>query len=103
MKPAAVPNLGASLALGAFVLLADLCNAIYAVHGRRPSSAFLLLCYLGVAGLVAHWILADCRRLGVPRSVDQGWLLLACWPLVLPYHLIKTRRSRGLVTLGGFV
>jgi len=103
MQRTAIPNSGATAALAVFLVLANVGSGLYAANRRHPSEAFLWICYLVVALLVAYWILADSRRLGVPGSVDEGLYLFAVWPLALPYHLFKTRRGRGFVTLAGFV
>ena len=103
MKRAKIPNLGATLALSLFLVVANVGNGLYAAHGLQPSEAFLWICYLGTALLVAYWVLADSRRLGVRGSVDQGWFLFAVWPLALPYYLFRTRHWKGFVTLAGFL
>src|SRR5262245_22888885 len=103
MKMAEVPNRGATFALALFLFVANAAGALYAARGVQPSEAFLWLCYLVVAFLVAHWVLVDERRLGIPGSVDQGWFLFAVWPLALPYYLFRTRRWRGFIALGWFV
>jgi drug/metabolite transporter (DMT)-like permease len=103
MKIASVPNPWATAALGVFFLVANMIGMVYAVRRIEPSGSFLLLYYLGAALVVAHWIIADSRRLNVPSSVDQGWFLIAAWPICLPYHLFKTRHWRGVVTLAGLL
>ena len=103
MKWARVPNLGATLALSVFLVVANVGNGLYAAHGLQPSEAFAWICYISVALLVAYWVQADSRRLGVPGSVDQGWFLFAIWPLALPYYLFRTRKWKGFITLAGFV
>lgn len=103
MRMTKVPNPGATFALGAFFLVANMIAMTYAARRVEPSSSFLLLYYLGAVLVVTYWILADSRRLGVPSSVDQGWFLIAAWPIGLPYHLFKTRRWKGAVTLAGLI
>jgi hypothetical protein len=98
-----IPNLAATALMGAFFLLANLGNAFYAAGGREPSGGFVLLYYLGFGYAIAYWIHADNHRLGRRDSLDQGWLIFAIWPLALPYHLFKTRRLRGAVTLVGLI
>ena len=103
MKVAKIPNPGATLALGMFFLVANMVAMVYALHRLQPSASFLWLYYLGSALVVTYWILADGRRLGVSRVVDQGFFLIAAWPVCLPYHLFKTRRLKGAVTLVGLL
>jgi hypothetical protein len=103
IEMAKVPNPRATFALGVFFLVVNMIAMVYALRGIEPSGSFLLLYYLGAALVVAYWILADSRRLGVPSSVDQGWFLITAWPVCLPYHLFKTRRWKGFLTLAGLL
>jgi hypothetical protein len=98
-----VPNPRATLALGVFFLAVNLANAVYTAHRVRPSAAFAVMYYGGTALLVGYWILADARRLGIPRTVDVGWFVVSGWPLALPYHLVKTRGAKGGVALLGLI
>jgi hypothetical protein len=98
-----VPNPGATALLTAFFLIANVGAALYAAAGQEPSGGFAFLIYGGFGVAVAWWIHADARRLGKREIVDQGWFTYIAWPLVLPYHLFKTRGSRGAVTLVGLV
>jgi len=56
------------------------------------------LCSLRPASISA-WIIADRKRQGLPVSLDYGWYALYAWPIVLPYHLFRTRGRRGCLTL----
>jgi hypothetical protein len=103
MKIGPIPNPRATLAFGVFFLMVNLASVLYALNRMRPSGSFVFVCYLGAALVVAYWILADSRRLGLGGSVDQGWFVFAAWPLALPYHLFKTRGIKGAVTLFGLV
>jgi hypothetical protein len=103
MKVASVPNPGWTLALGVFLLAIGIGDALYAAHGLEHSDLFVAIFYFGTALLMACWILADCRRLGVKGYVDQGLVLFFGWPVVLPYHLFKTRRWKAFVALAGFL
>jgi hypothetical protein len=103
MKIGPIPNPRATLALGVFFLVVNFAVALYALNRTQPSGAFMLVYYVGAALVVAYWILADGRRLGLRGSVDQGWFLVATWPLALPYHLFKTRGWKGVLTLLGLV
>ena len=103
MRLAAIPNPGATTLLGAYFLIANVGAALYAAHGLQPSGGFIFLTYVGFGLGVAWWIHADSRRLGIRELIDQGWFVYVGWPVVLPYHLFKTRGSRGALTLLGLV
>jgi hypothetical protein len=103
MKLAAIPNPAATGLLGVFFLIANLGNALYAAHGLQPSGGFVLLFYVGFGFAAALWMHADSRRLAIREDIDQGWFVYLAWPVLLPYHLFKTRGKRGAVTLLGLV
>jgi hypothetical protein len=103
VKLSAIPNPGATALLGAFFLIFNVGSALYATHGLLPSGGFVFLYYVLSGLLIANWLHADNRRLGLPEVMDQGWLVYMVWPLAFPYHLFKTRGRSGVVTLIGFV
>jgi hypothetical protein len=92
-----------SLALAGVSLLAAVGGALYAINGMAPSSAFLMLYYVGVTWALSWWVLADCRLRGIGTSVDHGWFAFQWWPILLPYHLLKTRGLQGCAFLAAFV
>src|SRR5215213_8386035 len=96
-----IPNRSVTAMLAGFLLLANVGAALYAARGIEPSSSFQTLYYVGTAWLVAWWVLADCRRLGMTVSIDHGWFVFMTWPISLPYHLFKTRGMRGWLALLG--
>jgi len=74
-----------------------------------PSAVFQ---YLVLFCLIGYWLKVDSRETGHRLSSDSGFLLFLAWPVIVPYHLVKTRglkRSLGilflilLVYLGGSV
>lgn len=66
------------------------------------ASGFVSLYYVGVAWAFAWWVLNDARERGIPTSVDHGWFVFIAWPLLVPYHVLRTRRAKGLLLLGLF-
>ena len=54
------------------------------------------------AVLVAMWAMEDSKRFGISRHMGFGLLALLFWPLVLLYHLPKTRGLEGVVSYVGF-
>ena len=70
-----------------------------AALGLEPSAPFNLLHALGYVYVLGYWLLHDSRRHELSGICDLGlWLLLA-WPLLLPYHLFKTRGVRALIPI----
>jgi hypothetical protein len=98
MKSLAIPNRGATLALAVFFLVVNVADGLYSARGVQPSAVFSVLAFLGAVGVMTYWIHADYRRLGIQEPLDLGWFVILVWPLSFPYHLIKTRGFRGLIT-----
>jgi hypothetical protein len=59
--------------------------------------------YAGFLWAVSAWLIADARRLGIDLPLDIGWFVYLACPLLLPYHVFKTRGVRGFIILAGFV
>jgi hypothetical protein len=53
--------------------------------------------------MVTLWFRADCRARRLQHGLDAGPLLLALWPLALPYHLVTSRGPRGALVAFGFL
>jgi hypothetical protein len=103
VKLTRIPNPSATVLLGGFFLVFNAGSALYAAHGLLPSAGFVSSYYVLSGLLIANWLHADNRRLGLPEVMDQGWLVYMVWPFAFPYHLFKTRGRSGVVTLIGFV
>ena len=54
--------------------------------------------------LLATWFVADSvvHRRSSP-SFDHGWFFLLALPIYGPYHLVSTRRWRGVAICGGMI
>jgi hypothetical protein len=89
--------------LGAFFYLGHIEGTIRTLRGAPPPSPFRLLYLIGVALVIATWIRADRRRLGLASTFDDGFFIAVVWPLALPYHLFASRGWRGARALLGFV
>jgi|ERR1035437_1644770 hypothetical protein len=65
-------------------------GACYARHVEMPeSSAFIQ--YVVLFFLMSYWLDRDSHEKQVGRVWDMGFFLSIAWPLIIPYHLIKTR------------
>lgn len=47
--------------------------------------------------MLGFWIQSDSRTNSFAGMQDWGWFLILAWPILLPYYLIKTRKSKGLL------
>lgn len=53
--------------------------------------------------LVAIWAIKEPKQSEFEAPFEFGAFLYFAWPLVLPYYLVKTRGSEGLVLFAGFI
>ena len=81
--------------LVAFFLLGNIGVAIAGVREVEASPAFRVLYYVGVAWALSWWVLLDSRAKKIPTSIDHGWFVFYAWPVIVPYHIIRTRGFRG--------
>ena len=80
-----------------FVAFAQVERAFaYARHLEEPGFSVLIQ-YVILPCLMVYWLERDSheREVGqVWRVWDMGFFLLVAWPVIIPYHLIKTRGIR---------
>ena len=53
--------------------------------------------------LVAMWIVKEPHQTDKSPVSGLGMIAFIAWPIVLPYHLVKTRGVEGLVQFLGFL
>jgi hypothetical protein len=71
-------------------------------RGADVSEGTRVLWLVVFSVLVTLWARED--RRARPTDKDYSWLLMFFfWPVVLAYHLIKTRRAEGALLYIGFV
>lgn len=85
-----------------FVFFGQGAAGFYWASDAGPSPAFSLLYGLGFLWGVGWWLRRDSRRRGVRWILDMGMFLNIAWPLIMPYHLIKTRGAKGLLLILAF-
>jgi hypothetical protein len=68
-------------------------------RGLEPSPSFeFLYSAIFICGVV-WWLRAESQDSPVARVYCAGLLVGTAWPIIIPYHLIKTRGVRGLLPL----
>lgn len=82
-----------------FLFFVQAATGLYLASGVEPSPTFDFLDRAGFLCLAVWWLNADSRRHRVKQPYDIGLLLVFAWMLIVPYHLIKTRGRRGLLSL----
>ena len=92
----------------ALIMLVLLGAAIFIYHLGRgildalrldpPPSLEFLYTIVFVCGVV-WWLRAEIPNSAVTRMYCAGLLAYSAWPIIIPYHLLKTRGVRGLLPL----
>ena len=95
------PSFAAALIFGSTALAqawAGVIATLDPVRGQR----FGVLASLLLFSVTTTWWVRDRRRIGLWAGLDAGLFLGWAWPLLLPIHLIHTRRWRGVGILASF-
>lgn len=85
--------------LGALVFVYNVGAGIYYVNGLEPLPTFEFLYNAAFLCGVVWWLQAEARETAVQRVYCSGLLVGAGWLIIIPYHLLKTRGTRGLIPL----
>ena len=85
--------------LGALIFIYHLGLGILNDRGLEPLPAveflYLAMFYCGVV----WWLRAEAKSSPVTQIYCPGLMAITAWPIIIPYHLLKTRGVRGLVPL----
>ena len=85
--------------LGVLIFIYHLGLGILNARGQEPSPALEFLYEAGFICGVVWWLRAEAKNSPVARIYCAGLLVGSAWPIIIPYHLIKTRGARGLLPL----
>ena len=101
MKP--TRQAGITWTLLAFSAGYAVVSAFAASRHADPSQGLAIAWIAAFSVLVALWAREDNRR-GEGRPREYSWLLMIFfWPVVLAWHLVKTRGLEGFVLYLGFI
>ena len=89
--------------LGLTVFIYHFGIGIYHALGLEPLPAFEFLYRSAFLCGVVWWLQAEARRSAVAPIYCLGLLVGMGWPIMIPYHLFKTRGARGLIPLLGLI
>ena len=92
-----------TIVLFAYTFFAQFISVLYADRHIELSIYLDLLGRVAFLWIIWWWLKEDSRKTGVTWPLDLGMFLAIAWIFVLPYHLIKTRGSRGLLGIIYFV
>ena len=96
------PSFAATLVFGS-TALAQTCSGVITTLDPDAGQRFGVLVSLLLFSVTSSWWVHDRRRVGLWAGLDAGLFLGWAWPLLLPYHLIRTRRWKGVGILASFV
>lgn len=78
--------------------------ALYEVRETTPSGSTEVLWSFVFAILVTWWAKVDTKGRASPVQREiPSFLMFILWPIILPYHLVKSRGSEGVVLFFGFL
>ena len=78
----------------------------YGIHEAKHlerSGPFFLLCFVLLLSLTGYWLQQDSRKHSITLVFDMGFFLLLAWPIIIPYYLFKTRKSKAFVIILGYI
>jgi|SRR5215213_1663476 len=85
--------------LGASIFIYHLGRGILDARGVEPAPGLeFLYTAIFICGVV-WWLRAEIQSSTVTRLYCAGLLAYIAWPIIIPYHLLKTRGVRGLLPL----
>ena len=97
-----LPSFAAALIFGS-TALTQACHGVIATLDPAAGQRFELLASLLLFSVTTSWWVRERRRLGLWAGLDAGLFMGWAWPVLLPIHLIRTRRWRGVGILALFV
>jgi len=88
--------------LYAFAFTSQIGHAFYSVTEGESPAGFTVASGIGFLWILGWWLRCDSRLRGIPWIYDMGMFLYILWPFILPYHLLKSRGTWGLLGILGF-
>jgi hypothetical protein len=86
-----------------FVVITQIGFGIYYGSQVEPPPAFTLLYALALLWIIGWWLRTDSRKRGIVWVCDMGFFLIIAWPFITPLYLVKSRGTKGLLVILGFV
>ena len=85
--------------LGASIFIYHLGRGILDARGLEPAPSLeFLYTAVFVCGVV-WWLRAEIQSSPITGLYCAGLLAYTAWPIIVPYHLLKTRGVKGLLPL----
>ena len=91
------------LGLLAMSVLYTVAASYMVLHGGSLSDRNGILWVAAFAMLVALWTKNDALLRNERKPFEYSYFLFLFWPIMLPYHLIRSRGTEGLLMFLGFL
>ena len=89
--------------LGLSIFVYHVGLGILSACGMEPLPTFEFLYQGAFLCGVVWWLKAEAQSSPIKDIYCAGMLVGAAWPIIIPYHLLKTRGIRGLLPLFGLI
>lgn len=86
-----------------FVVVTQFLSGVYVARGIETPPMFQILNRYGFLWIIGWWLWNDSKKRQIPWVYDMGFFLYLIWPFILPYHLLKSRGAKGLLSIAGFI
>ena len=88
-----------------FVVVASFgfTQGLYAALQLEEPGALPFVQKIFVLWSLGWWIQKDSRTRDIDSPTDLGFFLSIAWPIVLLYHLFRTRRLKALLLIAGYL
>jgi hypothetical protein len=84
-------------------ILYGLLEIFAALKEQVTSETTSFLWAIIFALVVALWTSSDAKSRDLYKPYEYSYFVFLLWPFVLPYHLVKTRGTEGLLMFLGFL
>jgi hypothetical protein len=89
--------------LVASFLIANVGSMLFGLVESVPSARYELLSRLAMVMAIWYWFLQYSWKHRIGWPVDMGLFLTAVPFIIIPYHVLRVERKRGLLTLAALV
>jgi hypothetical protein len=82
-----------------FFSITQIFNGVYLARGAEVPPVYLLLRMFATIWILGWWLKDDLSKHRGGGILDLGMFLSMAWPLIMPYHLVRTRGVKSLLPM----
>jgi hypothetical protein len=97
------PDWLAFSAVAVTFFLTNFSAVLYTLAGRDEPGLASLMATIAAGSALYFWLYRDMRRYGISYGLDLGYFIFLASPVLLLYHVFKTRGMAGFKTVGIFI